>query len=205
MPNRHYLLALSLLVLAVFLSGCGNEPTIAPISVPTTILESPLAEPTASQTLLAQPSPMESPPAYPPPTEALPGYPAPPESPPSSAAPSTLEIPTPSPGKGVVIGEVVDSQTQQAPFEVILYLGGMIQMDNGIPVVRLDRETAPFAIPVQDGRFAIADVEPGEYGVIVFSPDGSFMADNPDGSGSLVVKVTPGETVDVGRIVVTIP
>lgn len=126
------------------------------------------------------------------------------ESPISTPLIETFALPKPAPGLGVVYGKVVDSQTNQAPAEGLIYLGKVESMDNGSPLVALDRQKAPRGIPITDGRFAIADVPPGEYGVILFTPDISFLLDDALGK-SLFVTVTENQTFDLGEIRVAVP
>jgi len=117
----------------------------------------------------------------------------------------SLPLSSPSPGLAVVRGMIVDSQTQQVPLEGVVYLGNVASMDTGKPVIRLDRETAPFAIPAKSGEFVFQNVIPGEYGLVLYTPDFSFLVDDPQGEGSLIFTVVPDQVLDVGRIKVTMP
>jgi len=113
-------------------------------------------------------------------------------------------LPTPSTEAGVVWGSIVDQQTGEAPAEGAVYLGVLKEMDSGLPIVSLHRDTAPSAVPGTDGQFVLPEVAPGSYGVVLFTPDISFLIDDGDG-GSLLVDVVAGETVGLGEIVVTLP
>lgn len=118
--------------------------------------------------------------------------------------PEPFVVPTPSADTAIVWGQIVDDKTGLAPFEGAVALGGVLSMDSGVPVVSLHRNEAPRAKPTTDGWFAISDVTPGEYGVVFYTPDISFLLD--DGAGhSLMIELEPGEIVDLGRIEITLP
>jgi hypothetical protein len=113
-------------------------------------------------------------------------------------------LPVPVPGQAAVEGQIRDSRTQQAPLEGVVYLGQVLSLDNGKPVVRLDREVDPFAVPDSSGRFVFPEVEPGEYGLILYTPEATFLVDREDGSSMLFV-VEPGKVLDIGIIEVPMP
>jgi len=106
---------------------------------------------------------------------------------------------------GVIVGEIIDLQTQQAPLEGTVYLGNVVSLDNGRPIVRLDRKTASFAIPAQDGRFIFGEIKPGKYGLVLDTPDISFLIDNSKDGKSLLFTVEPDQILDLGRIEVLMP
>lgn len=126
------------------------------------------------------------------------------ESPLPTPTEDSFDVPTPATDSAVVWGQVVDQVTGQAPLDSTVFLGKLTSMDTGTPIVSLHRTDAPGAMLTGDGRFVIADVPPGEYGVVLFTPDISFLVDDGEG-GSLLVEVEPGQTLDLGRIEVSIP
>jgi len=117
----------------------------------------------------------------------------------------SVAAPSPVPGMAVVVGEIIDVQTQQAPLEGTLYLGSIVSLDNGKPVVRLDRETAPSAVPTQGGRFSFQEIEPGRYGLVLYTPEISFLIDDPESGKSLTFTVKPDQILDLGKIEVSMP
>lgn len=116
-----------------------------------------------------------------------------------------MSFPTPSPGLAVVGGKIVEVLSQEAPPESTLYLGEILTLDSGRPVVRLERGTAPYAIPAPSGEFLFQDVRPGQYGLVLYTPEFSFLVDDPDGAGSLIFDVLPDQVLDLGQIEVTLP
>jgi hypothetical protein len=125
---------------------------------------------------------------------------------PTTPAVSTpFVLPTPSAGLSVIGGVFVDLQTQRAPLEGVLYLGNVLSLDTGLPVVSLDQSTAFYAIPAESGEFVFQDVTPGTYGLILVSPDYSFLVDDPEGEGSLMFTVEADETLNLGQLEVLTP
>jgi hypothetical protein len=114
-------------------------------------------------------------------------------------------LPQPSPGLAVIGGRIIDLRTQRAPLEGVVYLGKIVRMDNGQPVTRLDRETAPSAVPMESGWFVFQDVAPDEYGLVFYMPELSFLVDDPQGEGSLIFTVVPDQVLDLGKIEVSTP
>ena len=61
-----------------------------------------------------------------------------------------------------------------------MFLGELVGMEDNFPLVTVDRQKSPKAIPSSDtGRFIFVDVPPGQYGVVYWTPDGSFPVDDP--------------------------
>lgn len=116
-----------------------------------------------------------------------------------------VALPSPGPGFAVVWGMIVEAETQRAPLESVVYLGEVVRLDNGTPVVRLERKSAPFATPSAEGWFIFGDVQPGEYGLVVYTPDFSFLVDNPRDAESLIFTVHSEEVLDLGTIEVVMP
>jgi len=120
------------------------------------------------------------------------------------AEPGDFAVPTPADDAAVVWGQIVDEQTGFAPPECSIALGRLMEMDSGVPVVSLHRDDAPVATPSTEGWFAIADVPPGEYGMVLVTPDVSFLLDNGKG-GSLMLDLEAGDAVSLGQILVSMP
>lgn len=116
-----------------------------------------------------------------------------------------LILPSPSSGLAVVGGIIVDVHTSRAPSESVLYLGEIVRLDSGQPLVRLDRATAPCAIPDEDGAFVFERLDAGEYGLVLYTPDLSFLVDSPDTGKSVIFTVGPSELLYLGQIEVPMP
>ena len=114
----------------------------------------------------------------------------------------TGTIPTPSEGYAIVVGTILDKSTGLPPSEAVMFLGQLVGLEDNFPLVTVDHQTAPKAIPSSDtGRFVIMDVPPGQYGLSFWTPDGSFLVDDPQKPGiSLILKLESGSVVDVGTL-----
>jgi hypothetical protein len=140
----------------------------------------------------------------------LPGCSSPVTPPPGTPLPETPTavpwvLPTPSTGTGVVAGVVLDSATGAAPESALLYLGELVYMDTGIPIVRLDRRVALTATLGTDGHFVFPRVAPGKYGLVLGSADASLLLADPKDGQSLLLDVSAGQTKDIGLIEAVLP
>lgn len=114
-------------------------------------------------------------------------------------------VPTPAPGKAVVSGQIVDRQTQLPPPETTMFLGSVDSLNTGQPIVSMDPGKSPFAGLTLDGHFVFAEVVPGEYGLVLHTPDLSFLIDNPKDGKSMILKLEAGQSLDLGKIELTMP
>lgn len=119
--------------------------------------------------------------------------------------PLSIEIPTPSGGKGVVTGQLVFSANQEPYLAPALYLGSYMQPeeDSGnLPqAISVTIETDPKAIQAQDGTFVFSDVEPGRYALFIWTPMNLMLIRDLEGSaGDYTFVVAPGEILDLGTI-----
>ena len=77
----------------------------------------------------------------------------------------TGTVPTPTAGYSVVAGAVVEKSSGAPPSEAVMFLGELVGMEDSFPLVTVDRQKSPKAIPSPDtGRFIFVDVPPGQYG-----------------------------------------
>jgi hypothetical protein len=120
----------------------------------------------------------------------------------STGSVTTGTIPSASTGYGIVLGTVVEQSNGAPPTEAVMYLGALVGVQDNFPLVTMDRQTSPKAIPSPDtGRFIFVDVPPGEYGLVFWTPDASFPVEDPNKPGiTLILKVDPGITQDIGTL-----
>ena len=106
---------------------------------------------------------------------------------------------------GATIGGVlIDEDTQQGSPESLIYLGNMKYTETGFPVVSLDRQTAPLAILAPNGAFIFHNIEPGEYALVFFTPDYSFLVEDSE-EMTVFFTVEEGDVLDLGTSLVSIP
>jgi len=198
MLNKTLIWLIPVLIAGLLLQACSQENGQ---------LESPNIDPPATSTSAAEPSIQ----GYPAPDlEIDPGgsYPGPNDSDfvdPTNRPELPAILPTPEEGKAVVSGTILYAETGMAPPEAAVYLGGMVTTDTGIRIVQLNRDDAPVAVPATDGRFLFSAVEPGEYGLILFHPDISFIVDDPDTGYSVVFTVEPGQSIELDEVTINLP
>jgi len=118
-----------------------------------------------------------------------------------TSPPPRMDVPTPSPGYGVVTGRFVDGESLFAGGVTAVFLADVIEMDDGRYAAFLDRSKAPIEFLEPDsGWFAFSDVRPGLYALVLSDPEmGSRALMTPDGDVE-VVEVVAGAVVDLGAI-----
>jgi hypothetical protein len=116
------------------------------------------------------------------------------------------QIPTPSPGLGVVVGTLID-QTQGIPMvDRTLYLAPLIKSEDGsMEVARLVAETAPVAQTDAAGRFVFADVTPGRYGIVLSGQANDYLLADFRSESEVLVTVEADQTAETGEIWVVPP
>jgi hypothetical protein len=116
------------------------------------------------------------------------------------------EVPTPSPGLGVIVGALID-QTQDAPLvDRTLYLAPLIKSEDGtMEVARLVVETAPSAQTDAAGQFVFVDVPPGRYGIVLSGQANDYLLADFRSESEVLVVVEAGQTADTGEIWIVPP
>ena len=108
----------------------------------------------------------------------------------------------PVPGKGTVRGYIKITQPTILVGELFL-AKSVPTSEPGINLLELDETTAPRAFINRDsGQFIFTDIEPGEYGFIVWEPMNSFPINAPDTQQTLFFEVGADEVVDLGILAV---
>ncbi len=118
----------------------------------------------------------------------------------AAEATSSVQIPEPAEGLAALGGRFVNQRTGKAPEDSIVYLGEIVYTDTGLPVIRLDRQTAPFAILEESGEFIFRDILPADYAVIFFTPELSFPIDDAETGETLILKLQPNDKIDLGVV-----
>ncbi|HEY0601965.1 MAG TPA: hypothetical protein VGD58_03595 [Herpetosiphonaceae bacterium] len=125
----------------------------------------------------------------------------------NQAAPNVVEntgptptVPAPSGDNATLSGQVV-SNSNQAPIKETVVQLAQIYRDNNTQeaVYALDLARAPGTFTDQNGFFAITDVPPGEYAIIV----GDYYGTNDvvrDGDNAQIFKTEAGKALNVGAI-----
>lgn len=185
---------ISLLVLAGCSQSGGGTPT------PTQAVELPPA------TQQPQVLPTKDP-AYPaPPTfvHSTPrSYPAPGG---ATATVAPFVVPTPGSDTAVVTGVLVNVE-DGTPLEFAsIYLGKKIYLTPAPGYTYgLQEASSPHSLTNPDGQFAIGDVPPGQYILMIFTPFGASVVMEPNTDRELDVTVTAGQLLDIGTMEAIMP
>jgi len=118
-----------------------------------------------------------------------------------------IDLPTPRPGKGIVVGRIGHATEAQRiwNFGAKIYMTQLIyakdnQGNSVVPILGLDfKEDLNEDLVVGD-KFIFVDVPPGEYGFILNNPIENYPVPGSHTSGFLIVDVVSGETIDVGEV-----
>jgi hypothetical protein len=111
-----------------------------------------------------------------------------------------LDLPAPESGYGTIGGVIVNEGTNQPPPESLLYIAPLLYTDQGLPIVSLDRQNDPVAVLPPQGLFVFENIEPGEYSLVFFTPDYSFLIEDQSSGDSLILTVSPNQVIDLGLI-----
>lgn len=145
---------------------------------------------------------------YPAAVEPSSPYPAASEANNPTVVPTSSEpfvAPTPSTtSTGNIAGRIVGRNQVGEPAPITgfaLYLGNLLKSDQGFEgLVSVDRDSSPKAQPDGAGNFAFVDVPPGRYGLMVDTPRGAVLLNNPGDGGNFIVEVTGGQLLELGEL-----
>lgn len=120
---------------------------------------------------------------------------------------SPLIVSTPDRTRGTIIGRVISLATGKPIVGLILYLGTLLPLTPGTGhLVNFDLTNSPKVYPNDAGEFALEDVSPGEYTLILWTPHSVFQAQYPDQpEKELIIVVEAGKIVDIGIVGVVTP
>lgn len=133
-------------------------------------------------------------------------YPAPDTTPYVLTYPDHLDTPQPSKNTGVVLGRLITDNGITSPYLApAIYLGRAIPADKPEfpPLISLDIEIDPLAVQDKNGNFIFTSVQPGQYGLLLWSPYSQTLIVDPDNEGfPLLIEVQQGSIVELGTIIV---
>jgi hypothetical protein len=121
--------------------------------------------------------------------------------------PENLEIPAPGQNTGVVTGRLL-SINEEPYLAPALYLGKFInpsEPNADLPqVMSVTTATDPLAIQALDGTFLFTDVEPGQYGLLLWSPMNLIPVRdlNSTQDDNIIITVIAGEVTDLGDMLI---
>jgi hypothetical protein len=142
---------------------------------------------------------------YPYPQSALPSGGGPTSYPfpiPDQPTPDVVYVePTPGSDTGVIIGRLVDLMTE-APLPFLsVYAGTIIPFAKGEGFsVGVQEKSSPHTMSDIEGRFALGNVPPGTYVLLVWTPFSSYMITQPGSKDLMEITVEAGKTLDIGVV-----
>lgn len=87
-----------------------------------------------------------------------------------------------------------------------VYLGEILPLEPGPEyLVTLQVETSPHTVTDTVGFFALGDIEPGRYPLIIWTPFQSLVVSDDTGEKEMQVVVKAGEVTDLGELRVQWP
>lgn len=114
-----------------------------------------------------------------------------------------VDLPT-STDVGTVTGILKwDSSLGQEPVsEQILYLGHIVYLADGQPAMGgLNKQTAPVTQSTYAGQFIFEDVPPGQYTLLLDRVVSTFLLNDPNTGGDMIIEVQGGQITDLGELV----
>jgi nitrous oxide reductase accessory protein NosL len=197
------LVLVSLLIVVLALAGCRGAGSTTPTPTqaePAKTAEVQEAQPTQPQVQAtdSQAYPYPSPQAFM--TRTPRTYPEPQNNVAISTA-TPIVVPTAGKDTGVVTGVLINTETGEPMAYQSVYLGMRIYLTPGPGYTyALQEASSPHAITAEDGEFAIGDVPPGDYILMIFTPFGASVVMQPNTDRELDVKVAAGQVLDVGTL-----
>lgn len=110
-------------------------------------------------------------------------------------------VPEPTGSTGVVIGKLLDVNTgDPLPYHTV-YLGVKIPLTPGPGFTYgLQEMSSPHTMTDEEGRFALGEVEPGVYILMIFHPEAATVVMEPNSDRELDISVVAGQIVDLEEV-----
>lgn len=193
----------------IVLSACrqaGDSPP-TPTQAVQEEVQANTAEPQSTSEAQVQPTSQDST-SYPAPPTYIPAtprtYPSPEGGTIITATPFT--VPTPGSDTGVVTGKLVNVENGEPMAFQTIYLGHKIYLTPGPGYTYgLQENSSPHTNTTPDGEFAIGEVPPGEYILMIFTPFGASVVMQPNSDRELDVVIVAGKVVDLGTMDAVLP
>lgn len=152
----------------------------------------------------AYPYPLPQQQLYIPPTPR--SYPEPQGGSANPFASTPFVVPDPGADTGVVTGQLLAVENGEPMAFQTVYLGMKIPLTPGPGFTYgLQEISSPHTVTTEDGMFAMGEVPPGSYLVMVFTPHSVSVVMQPDTDQELEVLVSAGETIDLGALEAVTP
>ena len=117
--------------------------------------------------------------------------------------PDDINIPTPSQQTAVIYGTLLSLSQDSSPYIApSLFLGNILTSEdnNNIFLGSVSIESDPMAQQASNGKFVFTDIQPGKYGLFIWTPVSAFIVKNETDAQSVIIDVEPGEIYNLGTI-----
>ncbi len=116
---------------------------------------------------------------------------------------SKLVIPTPEPGAAVIHGRFQPTTEDGKVLLTGIVYAATVETSQGptpMPFLKINFDIDPrSSIDPATGEFAIANIKPGQYGILVHTPIRDFAV-NDDSNHTRLITVTAGQSLDLGTV-----
>lgn len=121
---------------------------------------------------------------------------------PSQISPYPSIFPTQIASMGTVVGKLVSDPPGSSLAGLALYLGSILPLTPGPDhLITLDLVNSPKTSILEDGRFVVENILPGEYVLIIWTPhDSRYVPDPNNPEQEFIVEVVGGQIVDIGTL-----
>lgn len=116
-------------------------------------------------------------------------------------------VPTPLPTKGTIVGRLYNSATGKPVSGIWLYFANLLPLTPGPEFfIALDPVNSPHVPIPEDGRFIMANIAPGRYALVLWTPQrASYVLDPNDPEKMLTVDISADRVMYLGELTATFP
>lgn len=120
--------------------------------------------------------------------------------------PETIKVPLPDEMKGIVVGKLLSNEGETPYINGNLFLVSYLlpneAFDSPPLLISVSIDEDPVALRSQDGTFLFDGIEPGKYGLIIWSPASFYQIFEPDSQTPIIVEVTSNQITNLGTLFV---
>jgi hypothetical protein len=109
--------------------------------------------------------------------------------------------------KGVITGQLINRATGKPIAKALLHAAYLLPLNPGPGyLINVDPKSAPQTTTDEQGYFAIENIPPNRYALLIWTPDRAhFVSEEANANKELVVEVAAGKVNDIGAVKITPP
>lgn len=116
------------------------------------------------------------------------------------STPTIYTVPAAGQDTGVVTGQLFDQATNLPMAKVTVYLGTILELYPEGYSYTIQERSSPHTYSDFEGKFAIGNVPPGEYVLMVWTPFGATVVIDPETEKELKILIEAGQTINLGDL-----